>query len=274
MDDTSLDSILNDEPTPEAPEPAAPQTGQSDRTRDPATGKFVSASDPGDENPEVAPQPAPEAAPPAAPQDADQGHIPVAALRDERQKRQQAEDQLRQYEAYFTSLQQQPQTQQPAEVPDMYADPQGYAQWLYTAVREGVMQEVQQQADQFGTMTRAQVDEMMARQKYPDYDSKLEVIREAAKTNPHIVQEIYGAAQPAEKAMQIASNILAAREMGSATLPSRDDLKAEIRAELMAELNLSPKPTAPSSLASHGSLNVPRSGPAWSGPSAIGDILR
>lgn len=271
MDENDLDSILNDEPI-EQPAIEAQPPEQSERPRD-ENGRFVSASDPGDENPEPAQQPAQAAAPPAAQQDAEQGNIPVAALRDERQKRQQLEAQLQQYQQYFASLEQQ-QPAQPAEVPDMYVDPQGYTQWVAAQIRENIMQEVQQYGSQFETSNLARVSEMLARQRHADYDEKIAVVVEAAKSNPHIAYEVANAADPAEHAYKVASNILAARQLGTTEIPSRDAIEAEIREKIMAELGLSSKPTAPSSLASDRSLAVSRSGPAWGGPETLEDILR
>lgn len=266
MDDNDLNSILNDEPTTETT-PTETEEAKEARLRD-ERGRFASASDPGDETPEA---PAPEAAPPAAQQEAEPGHIPVAALRDERQKRQQLEAQLQQYETYFSQLQQPPQ--QPAEVPDMYTDPEGYTRWVAEQVEQRIMGQVQQYGSQVETTNLARVSELLARQRYTDYDQTVAAAVEANKANPFIATQVAQAEDPAEAAYRIGKNILAAQQLGTAEIPSRDALKNELRAELMAELGLSSTPKAPSSLASEGSV-ASRSGPAWAGPPSLDDLLR
>lgn len=274
MSDTSIDDILRSEPTDE-PIVEAPSTEASERPRDPATGKFVSASDPGDETREAALTPSTEAAPPAAQQEAEPAHIPVAALKDERQKRQQAEDQLRQYEAYFTSLQQ-PQPQQPA-APDPNVDFNGWLNWrdqqIAAQIRESIMGEVTQYGDQFRTTTRAEVSELQARQRHEDYDAVIESsFKEAVAANPFLVSQLAQAQDPAEFAYKSGKQWAASKQFGSDTPPSRDEVVAQVRAEIMAELGLSSTPTAPSSLASERSVGS-RSGPAWAGPADLRSLL-
>src|SRR5574339_195386 len=102
---TSLDEIFGGTEQTEAPPPET--IGQP---RD-EHGRFA-PKETGEEEP-------PQEAPPAS--EPEPSHIPVAALRDERAKRQQYEDQLRQanerlqqYDAYFA----QQNGQQPQEEPD------------------------------------------------------------------------------------------------------------------------------------------------------------
>lgn len=273
MDDTSLDSILNDEPTPETPAIETPTPEQSERARD-EHGRFVSASDPGDENPEAATPPT-EAAPPAAPQDAEPDRIPVAALRDERQKRQQLEEQLRQYEAYFAS-QQQPQPQPPA-APDPNEDFAGWLNWRDQQIADQVEQRIMQRVEQYGsqveTSNLVKVTQALARQRHEDYDTVVSgPFMEAVASNPMLVEHLKQAEDPAIFAYNAGKQYEQAKQFGSNAPVSREAIEAEIREKIMAELNLSSTPKAPSSLASERSVGS-RSGPAWSGPTAIGDIL-
>lgn len=281
MDDRTLDDLLSDEPTTEASEPEAPSTETSERPRDPATGKFVSASDPGDENPEPAQQ-ATEAAPPAASQD-EPGHIPVAALRDERQRRQTAEEearknaeQLRQYEAYFQSLQQQQQPQ--PQAPDPNEDFAGWLNWrdqqIAAQIRDTIMQEVTQYGDQFRTTTRAEVSELQARQRHQDYDQVIDgSFKEAVAANPFLVSQLAQAQDPAEFAYNAGKQWAASKAYGSEAPPSRDEIVAQVRAEIMAELGVpQSQRTAPSSLASERSVGT-RSAPAWPGPPTLNELL-
>lgn len=266
MDTEDLESILSNEPTTEAPE--APEAETIGRPRD-EHGRFVSASDPGDETPEA---PAPEAAPPAAQQEAEPSHIPVAALRDERQKRQQAEERLRWYEQQQLAPQQ--QHQEPAEIPDVFTDPVAYTQWVAQQVRESVMQEVQQFGGQFGTQTRAEVSEMLARRQYEDYDSVIEAsFKPAVAANPFLVQQMAQSPDPAGFAYKAGKQWAEAQKYGQAEPLSREQIEAEIRQKIMAELNLSQSQQAPNSLATERSVGS-RPGPAWSGPADLGELLR
>jgi len=257
--ETSLDDILSDEGDIEE---AAETIGQP---RDDA-GKFTNA-EPGVEE-EVA-DPIQEG-PPSTEQEP--SHIPVAALKAEREKRQQVEaerqqiaDRLKQYETYFDQLQQ-PEDLGP---PDPQVDPNGYAQW----VRQQVMQEVQQNVastgEQYIARARIEVAETLARQKWADYDEKIETFKEAAKANPFLVAELQKAPNPAEYAYNAVARMQEAKQYGTA--PSRAEMEAQIRSEILAELNI-PQAKAPFSMATERSVGG-RSGPAWSGPASLDNIL-
>lgn len=110
------------------------------------------ADQPRDEAGRFAPKPKEgEAAPPAA--ESEPQHVPVAALKDERTKRQSVEARLAQAEAYIAQMQRQPAQppapQQPAERPDpvgaLLEDPQkfiGHAvQQALAPVQESLVQQ-------------------------------------------------------------------------------------------------------------------------------------
>jgi hypothetical protein len=261
MSETPLGEILgsDNDPSPEPTEAIAEPPETIGQPRD-ESGRFA-AKDAGEE----AIAPPPTSGPP--PQDPEPQHIPIAALKDERGKRQQLEAELRQYQEYFAQLQQQTQ-QQPA--PDMFADPDGFATHLREQIRTELMQQMQPTLQQHGTLTRAEVSEMLARQKFDDYDAKIEVFKEALAANPFLYQQLQQAPDPATFAYNAASKYQEARQYGSAA-PTRDQIEAELRDKIMAELNLN-RPTVPSTLAGDRSVGA-RSGPAWSGPTPLGDIL-
>lgn len=112
--------VLPDEPvvqpTPEAPEAPA-ETGEQPRTAD---GKFASQTPP-----ELAPEPAPVApaadAAPATPAKPEAGFVPLAAVLDEREKRQKLQRELEE----LRSTQRQPQT-----VPSITEDPEGFQNYV------------------------------------------------------------------------------------------------------------------------------------------------
>ncbi len=248
---TSLDDILNDDPTEDAPQPETIGQPRDD------SGRFASA-EPGEE--QQAEQPAAEEGPP--PSEQEPSHIPFAALKDERAKRQQIEaerqqmaDRLQQYEAYFQQLQaaEQPEEQDPIQ-----------------AITSHVLSTVQQQNEMQMLTVRVEFAEQLARQKWADYDDKVEHFKEAVKANPYLLQELKAAPNPAEYAYNAANKMLEAKQYGTAS-PSREQLEAEIRAKIMAEIGM-PQRQAPTTLATERSVGA-RSGPAWSGPTPLGDIL-
>lgn len=255
---TSIDDILNDDPATRIEE----QSHDDGQPRD-ESGRFA-PKDMGDNQPEAEAQPEP-VTPPV--QEVEAGHIPIAALKDERAKRQQLEQQLQQYEAYIQQIAAQ---QQPQEMPDPITDPYGHAEWLAQQVRAQVMQEVQQASQHQNSLSRVEVSEMLARQKFDDYDAQVEVFKQAAQENPFLINELQRAPDPASYAYQAAKRYQEAKQYGSAT-PSREQMEAEIRAKIMAEIGVQ-RPTAPNTLANERSVGA-RSGPTWSGPTAIGDIL-
>lgn len=261
---TSLDDILNSEPTPAVEQPVE----TIDPPRD-EQGRFT-PKEQGEEPQLKLIEAAAQDAPPASEQEPP--HIPYAAFKDERTKRQQIEadrqqiaaekqqmaERLQQYEAYFQQLQQQaPQTDEEPDPIDA----------LTAQIEQSVMSKVQHQH----LTDKVNMTEQFARQKWADYDEKVELFKAEAQKNPFLVQQLMQAPNPAEYAYQVSEQIAVARNYGG-TAPSREQLEAEIRQKIMAEIGMSPKPQAPTSLASERSVGS-RGGPAWSGPTALGDIL-
>lgn len=257
---TSIDDILNDEPATrieEQPHDDGPPRDES--------GRFA-PKDTGENQPEAEVQPEP-VTPPV--QEVDTGHIPIAALKDERAKRQQLEQQLQQYEAYYQQ-QLAAQQQQPQYAPDMYADPEGYAAYLRDSLRQELMAETQQTIQHQAVVQKAEFSEIMARQKFADYDEKVEVFKQMVEENPHLLNVLQRAPDPAAYAYQAAQQHLEALRYAE-PMPTREQMEAKIRAEIMAGIGVQ-RPTAPNTLANERSVGA-RSGPTWSGPTAIGDIL-
>ncbi len=259
--DNSIGDILNNEPTdepldvveevetPEVVEEAEPVTAERPRGPD---GKFIPK-----ETGVV------EEAPAVPPTTNQLPQAEYAALRDERQKRQQLEERLRQFEEHYAS-QQAPVQQKPA--PDMFDDPDGFKAHL----REEILRDLQPMVQQGGTLTRAEVSEMLARQKHEDYDATIEIFKEAMETNPFLLTQLQQAGDPATFAYNAAKQYEAAKQYGGVQ-PTREQIEAELREKIMSEIGLKPK--APSSFAGDRSVGS-RSGPAWAGPTPLGDMLK
>lgn len=193
----------------------------------------------------------------------EQGHIPIAALKDERAKRQALEDQsrqlqerLQQYEAFFA---QQQGGQQHQEDPDPIE-----------FINQQVMARMMPQIEMQMLTMKVEQTEAFARQKWQDYDEKVELFKEAAAANPYLVEELKRSPNPAEYAYNAAQKMHEARTYGTAT-PTREQVEAEIREKIMAEIGMQ-KPQAPTSLVNTQSRGS-RGGPAWAGPASMDQIL-
>lgn len=247
---TSLDSLLNDEPAeaveaaPVIEQPAEPAPPSEGPVRD-QSGRFA-AKETGVDEP----------VPPTdrLPQDE------YKAIREEREKRQQLQSEL---EALRNTVQQLQQPQEPpAPPPSVWDDEQAWGGHLVnTAV---------QQATLNATLN---MSEMMTRQANPDFDDMKAKFLELASTNPALGQQALADPNPWNKAYQIAKNAAAVEEMGAVDLA---DLEAKMRERIMAEMqaNVPAQPMmAPPSLTGERNVGA-RSGPAWSGPKSIQDMLR
>lgn len=273
--DNALGDFLSDEPLPEteavAEEPVVEAETEQEtaaRERD-ERGRFKAKEETGVETaaePEVQTEPVPPTEqanrlPPAE----------YAALKDERRKRQELEDRLRQYDEYFTQLQTQ-QQRQPQQIPDMFEDPDGFKAHLAEQIRAELMQELTPTLNQHRTLTRAEMSEIAARQKFEDYDATVEDFKEAMASNPFLLTQLQQAQDPALFAYNAGKQYRQAKAYGGEAPPSREQIEAEIREQIKAELSL-PQSRAPSTFAGDRSVGS-RSGPAWTGPSSMGDLLR
>lgn len=262
----TIDELLSDEPTNE-PEVQAEQPETIGQPRD-EHGRFA-PKDEGVPEPQEAAEP--ESGPP--PQEQESGHIPVAALKDERTKRQQAEEQLRKYEEYFQQLQQS-EAPQPID-PGFDPETQAFVDAIRQQVSAEVLANVQQYTQNQFLMERGKIAEWRARDRYQDYDETVEHFKAAAGENQFLMQELLRADDPAEYAYKVGKQVQEARSIGTA--PSREQMRAEIEAEirekLKAELGLPATRQAPTTLAAERSVGS-RSGPAWSGPVSMDDLLK
>lgn len=266
-----------EEPKPEAPKAeAAPQ-----RTPD---GKFA----PKDK----------EAAPPA--EDDDKPSVPVAALRDERAKRQKAEaeasrvlSELEAIKREIATLRSQPPAyaQQPpqpmpqpapqpeAPAPDFWTDPDAYF-----AHRLG---EHERKIRTDMVNRHLGMSEAAARARHQDFDAALNEFAEAMRANPMLREQMVNAPDPGEFVYQVGKRAMTVKPLLTDPDGYRKQLEAELRAKLEAEYAAkmaaqpapepvatppAPLPPLPTSLASVRSVS-PRTGPTWSGPAPLDAII-
>ncbi len=248
---TSLEDIFNDEPTgvtdaapaEMAPEPTQDVEPASDGPARGPDGKFAAKqqSDVEDTGP------SPDKLPPAE----------YKAIREEREKRQTLERELEALKSEFQSLRQPKEPEAPP--PSLWEDEQGWAQHN----RQATVGEARFQS-------RLDMSEMMAAQAHDDFDDMQAKFNEMAQQNPAIVQQALQSRHPWESAYKIAKNAVSAAELGATNV---DELRAKIREELMAEIGQPPaSPSLPATLTNQRNVGV-RSGPAWSGPRPLSELL-
>jgi hypothetical protein len=244
MDD--IDNILNGEtPEPiaeavEAAEPEAtaeaqPETAERPRGPD---GKFI-------------PKGETEDAPPAS-SEVFEGKATLA----ERRKRQEAEQRIAALEAQLQQISNPPQ---PA--PDMFENPEGWqnhfgGQIAQTAVQQATIN------------SKLEMSEMLARDKFDDFDDMKTAFMELAQENPTLAQQALADSHPWRKAYQIAKTHSTMQQVGATDV---DSLRASIRAEIEAELKAKPQPAIPTSLA--GAQSGRGTSGVWN-PPTIDEILR
>lgn len=280
-EDTSLNDILNDEPTISTPDdagqpPADPASAAapSDQAPDPdadATGpargpdgKFISTK--GDQPPA---DPATAASAPPAQQDDEGPHVPRRALQDERSKRQQLEAELAQIRAQIAQ-QSQPAPQQEQGPPDRWEDPEGYDQWLINRATQAATSA----AGEAFQRQRIEASALEAMQRIPDYQEKIAVFEQMAAANPALMQEMVKAPNPAEYAYNMAKTHVEITQYGGLDGLINARVQEALKAQAPASLAdvASRLPSAPPSISSDRSTGA-RSGPAWGGPTPLGDIL-
>lgn len=229
-DDFNLDSVLNESSEPvvqeaEAPQPEAVETRQRDER-----GRF-------------APKGETEDAPPASD---DKSKGLEAGITAERKKRQEWEERYRtDVEALrreIEALKQPPQPETPA--PSIWEDEQGWQQHFGGSVVTTAVQQATFNA-------KLDMSEMMARQAHEDFDEmKAEFVR-MMQENPALQQQALSDPHPWQRAYTIAKNARAMSELGATNL---DELKAQMRAQLLEEMKAEQAQAAPA-----GTPPLPRS---------------
>jgi hypothetical protein len=172
-------------------------------------------------------------------------------LKAEREKRQAAEARLKEYEERLSIY------EGGYEEPEPEYEQQSYAPDL----------------SQVAFVARAQTSELLARQKYEDFDQVKDVYLKLERTNPLLAAQAEKQTDPWDWAYKTAKNQQALDGLGTSSI---DEMRAAIRAELMAELQGQQQAapvTAPKTLLNNRSVGQ-RTGPAWTGPRSIEDILK
>lgn len=220
----------------------------------PATADPVQTEDTGVTTATVPPAVATEQAPPS-------GYVPLATVQDERRKRQEAEQRLKQYE------QQLAQRREQAPPPDWYAEPERAAQAMQQQVQFTIVQ------------NKVALSQDLAREQYADYDAMEQVFTEAANQQPHLWQQLYQHPNPAKFAYQQAKKIKAMQDIGDDPEAFRQRVIAEYQASLGQGQSMPPQPQAkprpqlPTSLARTVSTQPRDERGKFAGRAELSDIL-
>lgn len=269
-----LDDILNEEPaTTEAPaeepkqEPIATEPRievTQPRIRD-EHGRFAKQEETGVDEQKPAREIIAEqraklevGAPPASDQ---LPQAEFAALKDERRKRQEAERRLEAIEAQL-------QLQKPpaAPPPSFWDDPDAAMAHMRQEMRTELLQALKQEQQ----IERMDASENAAKAKYQDYPEAFVAFQQAVQYNPRLAQELATAPDPGEYAYSKGKAALALEQYGSI-----DDLLAAERQKWEAEVKgaiPTLTPNLPSTTAADGSVGA-RTGPGWSGPQPLKEII-
>ncbi len=248
-DGKSLDELLGEEVTPEVveatpePEPTEPEQAIEAEQARGVDGRFAAKGVEEDTVPPTDKLPRED----------------YKALREERDKRQAIEREFQALKEQFAAIQ-----NPPAPPPSIWEDEQGWQQDFGNQVVSNAVQQASFNA-------KLDMSEMMVRQANPDFeDVKAEFLALAA-TNPTLREQALTDPHPWNKAYQIAKNHRAMQELGATDM---DTLKAKLREELMAEMGTpAPRQGLPPTLTGERNVGT-RTGPAWSGPKSLDDLLR
>lgn len=258
---TSLDELLNGTEPEEAPVEAVSETPEPETIGQPRDehGRFAPKEETGVESPPEAEEPSAEPVPPTE-QPNQLPQAEYAALKDERRKRQEAEARIAALEAQYQQA-----AAQPEQPVDFWDNPQGV---IATQVQQAVAQALQAEKQQ-QELQRISASEEQAKAKYADYDDAFHAFRQAVQANPALAQQMARESDPAEFAYRKGKTALELERVGSI----EELVKAE-RAKWEQETKAAmPPPAFPSTTATDGSVGA-RSGPGWSGPAPIDDLLR
>jgi hypothetical protein len=259
---SSLDDILNGDTAPEpqvetpaGPEPAAPAAEAQPRDEH---GRFAPK---GENEPPATGQ---AAEPGASPAPKDEPPLEHPALIGERRRRQEAERQLQELQQQLAAAQQPPQ---PA--PSIWEDEEG-------ALRHFGSQVVDVATQQATFNARLDMSEMLVRQQNSDFEEIKGRFLEMMRENPVLQQQALSDAHPWNFAYQYVKKADRVKELGAVDVA---DLEAKLREKIKAELQAeavqavaSPAPVVPPTLSTERNVGS-RTGPAWSGPTPLADVL-
>lgn len=224
-----------------------------------------------DETPEVEPEvveePEKVVEEPKAKAPTDDGKVPIQALLEEREKRQQYERELKEFRE-----QQDKAKKEAPKLPDYFENPDAYNAAIERMVQErvtGLEQKVNQQMSQ----AWLSMSERAAKARYQDFDVMLEAFSKEAQTNPVLAAQMMQSPDPGDYVYQTGKKLMAL-----SSTPDLDTLREQIRNELLAEMKQGEDAkkaklaAVPKSLSREQSASGPRES-EWQ-PTSLEDAIR
>lgn len=264
LDDTTDPDVIETEMEPQGEEAAAPDAEQP-----------IEADD---TEAEV------DDAPPAS--NKEDKTVPLSALQAERKERQSLKEVVQREEERNKALQARldaleasqkaapPAAPPPAaevNLPDPISDPIAYDRAIQNRIQWESLN------------NRLNVSELLARQKYgDDLDKKVALFQEAAKRDPSLSAKVKSEIHPYEFVYEHGKKLEALAEVGDDPVSYKAKIEAEIRAKVMAELELAKAEPAPAAAAP--ALKVPaslgnvrsagsRNAAPFTGPPSLSDLF-
>ncbi len=240
----SLDELLDEQNEAQAqtPEPVITESAaeQAERARD-EHGRFAKKGEEGGSPPP------------------DEGEFDGKATLGERRRRQEAEQRLAALEQELQALKA-PQ----APPPDIFEDTQGWQQNFGGQVVSTAVQHASLNAT-------LNMSEMLTRRDHEDFEEMKADFLELAQQNPSLREEALADPDPWAKAYKIAKAHRTMKDLGAVDV---DGLREQLRAEVLAEMqgHVPQRPGLPPTLTTERNLGS-RSGPPWSGPKPLGELL-
>lgn len=162
-------------------------------------------------------------------------NVPISALLDEREKRQQYERELKEAQAQLQQQQQQP-------APDLLDDQQGYAA------------HIQQQVDSKIRNVTIQMSQEMMRSQHDDYDEVENKFLDMAQNDPRLGAEMTAHPMPAKFVYDTVKKAETYAEMQDVDT-YKAKVEAEVRAKLKAEMEAEAKAKAEKDAKLNGALS-------------------
>lgn len=249
----SLDDILdgNDEPELETVEAQPEQQPEPEPQPRDEQGKFAEK---GVEQPETV-----DVEPPSTDKLPKDVYEPLKAVRSENQTLKE------QLEALRNEIRQQKPKEPPQPAPDMFGEPEN---WQQHFAGQTVSAAVQQAAFE----NKLNTSEFYARKNIEGFSDEWDGLNKWLQQNPAITQQALADFDPWGFAWRQYTNQRTIQELGATDVA---DLEAKLRAKWEAELqaNVPVEPgKVPTSLSTKRSVGS-RSGPAWTGPTPLGDLI-
>lgn len=247
-----FDNLFPDEPTQQVDVQPEQQPATAEEVKPAETEAAVSPEADDDDDDDAT----------AASEQGNGAHVPLIALQKTRQEKKDWKEKAVRFETELRLLKEQQAEREKAQSqPQQQAQPRGPL-----GPQESLINE------------RMNWSQMMAAEKYPDLEEKIQVFEQAAKANRALAEELLRQPHPYEFAYKHASKLLAMKEIGDDPAAYKKRIEEQIRAELQGQQQTQqPAPTTqaaiPHSLAGARSA-APRNVGSFSGPPSFDEMFK